>query len=249
MKRVLLVDDDPEFVGLIRVRLEAAGCRVETASDGAQALERIRKSRPDIVFLDIQMPSPDGLEVLKQIRKQDKNLPVYMLTALSDARRFESANKLQASGFIPKTNDLFREIQNVTAALHLSGRYHAGKRAGFALMELIIAILLLVGGVSACTYIFGRGIYATADTENLEQGIALAQEKMESIRGTAFASVANEAKAAVSGWSGFSRQVAVSQPAGTNSDFKQVVVTSYWDTNEGEVSTALTSYVANVVNN
>ncbi len=120
---------------------------------------------------------------------------------------------------------------------------------GFTLVEIMIAVLLLVGGVAAATFMFGRGIGASTDTENVEQGVALAQEKMENLRGTAFAAIASEAKAAVSGWTEFSRDVVVSQPAGTNTDFKQVIVTVYWQTTTGEVSTALTSYVANVLNN
>ncbi|MBI3318814.1 MAG: prepilin-type N-terminal cleavage/methylation domain-containing protein [Candidatus Omnitrophica bacterium] len=119
---------------------------------------------------------------------------------------------------------------------------------GFTLVELIIALLLLVGGIASSTFIFNRGLFATNDMEMVEQGVALAQEKMESLRGTAFASVASESKAAVSGWSDFSREVAVTEPAGTNSDFKQVVVTVTWNTTGGELSTSLTSHVANVVN-
>lgn len=124
-----------------------------------------------------------------------------------------------------------------------------GRHRGFSLIELMIAILLLVGGIAAATFIMSRGMFATADTETVEQAVALAQEKMENLRGTAFASIANEAKAAVSGWTGFSREVVVSQPAGTNSDFKQVVVTVYWTPGETEISTSLTSTVVNVTNN
>ena len=121
---------------------------------------------------------------------------------------------------------------------------------GLTLVEVMLATLLLVGGVSAATYVFGRTLYAgsTIDTESFAQARALAEEKMEQIRGTSFGSVASESKAAISGWSGFSREVGVSQPSGTNSDFKQAVVTVYWDSNEGELSTSLTSYVANVAN-
>ena len=120
---------------------------------------------------------------------------------------------------------------------------------GFTLVELMIAVLLLVGGVAATAFMFGKGMAATTDTEMLEQGVALAQEKMENLRGTTFASIASEAKATISGWTEFSRDVVVSQPAGTNTDFKQAVVTVYWQTTTGEVSTSLTSYVANVLNN
>ncbi len=116
-------------------------------------------------------------------------------------------------------------------------------------MELMIAILLLVGGIASATFIMSRGMFAAADAETVEQAVALAQERMENLRGTAFASIAGEPKASVSGWTGFSREVAVSQPAGTNSDFKQVVVTVYWNTADGEVSHSLTTHVANVANN
>ena len=124
-----------------------------------------------------------------------------------------------------------------------------GRHRGFTLIELMIAILLLVGGIAAATFMMSRGMFATADTETVEQAVALAQEKMENLRGTAFASIASEPKAPVSGWTGFSREVVVSQPAGTNSDFKQVVVTVYWTPGETEISTSLTSTVANVANN
>lgn len=121
---------------------------------------------------------------------------------------------------------------------------------GFTLIEVMLATLLLVGGIATATFVFGRGMYAgaTLDTEMNAQALGLAEEKTEQIRGTSFGSIASESKAAVSGWSGFSRDVTVSQPSGTNSDFKQVVVTVYWNSNEGELSTALTSYVANVTN-
>ena len=123
------------------------------------------------------------------------------------------------------------------------------KSPGFTLVEVLLALVLLVGGITACTFVFARGMFATTDTEWVEQATALAQEKMENLRGTSFSSVSTEAKAVVAGWTGFSREVTVTQPSGTNSDFKQVVVTVYWDTTGGELSTSLTSYVANVSNN
>lgn len=125
----------------------------------------------------------------------------------------------------------------------------AGRKPdGFTLIEVVLAILLLVGGIASATFVFGRGLYATTDAEWMEQAAALAQEKMEQIRGTSFASIASETKAIVSGWAGFSREVVVSQPAGTNANFKQVVVTVYWDVTGGELSTSLTSHVCNVTN-
>lgn len=117
---------------------------------------------------------------------------------------------------------------------------------GFTLVELMLALLLLTTGLAATTFLFSRGIFATADAQEMEQAVALAQEKMEAIRGTAFSSIASESKAAVSGWSGVSREVMVTNTA---MNLKQVVVTVYWNTVDGELSRSLTSHVANVSNN
>ena len=120
---------------------------------------------------------------------------------------------------------------------------------GFTLVEVILSVALLLGGIAAATFVFGRGIFATVDSEAGQQGMALAQERLEQLRGNSFASIVNEARAAVAGWTGFFRQVAVTQPAGTDTDFKQVVVTVDWTTTAGQNSTSLTSYVCNVANN
>ena len=120
---------------------------------------------------------------------------------------------------------------------------------GFTLLEVMVSMLLLVGGIASASFVFSRGIFATSDAEQLQIGTALAQERMENLRATGFSAIVNEPKAAVPGWAGFSRQVTVTQPAGTNSDFKQVVVTVYWNTVGGEISTSLTTYIAQVANN
>lgn len=119
---------------------------------------------------------------------------------------------------------------------------------GFTLMEVILALGLLAGGVCATTVIFSKGMYAQTDSENVTQATALAHEKLEQLRGGPFAAIVNEPKTAVTGWPGFSRQVVVTQPSGTNAQLKQVVVTVYWNSNGGEVSTSLTTYVASLAN-
>ena len=66
------------------------------------------------------MPGMDGLDILKKIRKDDTKIPVFIITAFSNEERFRVANKFNASGFIVKTNDLQKEIQNITAAIGIS---------------------------------------------------------------------------------------------------------------------------------
>lgn len=123
-RKILIVDDEPDFLEIMRTRLEANDYEVTTAANGEEALNHVKAGKPDAVLLDILMPGIDGLEVLKRIRKMNNNLPVYIITAFSTDERFKAANKLGASGFIVKTNDLAKEIDNITSALDMSARFH-----------------------------------------------------------------------------------------------------------------------------
>lgn len=121
-KRILLVDDEADFVTIMKMRLEVNNYEVIIACDGKEALEKIKKDKPDVVLLDIMMPGIDGIEVLKRIRKDDSELPIFILTASSNEDRFKLAKEFGASGFIIKTNDLNKEIFNVTNFLKISGK-------------------------------------------------------------------------------------------------------------------------------
>ncbi len=80
---ILVVDDEKNIVQLMRLYLNKEGYRVEAAYDGAQALDKARTVRPDLVVLDIMMPELDGLAVCKELRKTS-NVPIIILTARGD---------------------------------------------------------------------------------------------------------------------------------------------------------------------
>ena len=122
-KTILVVDDEREFLEVIKLRLEANNYDVITASDGKEGLLKMRQENPDAVLLDIMMPGIDGLKVLKNIRKENKDLPIFILTAYSDQKRFDKAKGLKASGFIVKTGDLSKEIENINSVLNMSEKY------------------------------------------------------------------------------------------------------------------------------
>jgi len=86
MKRVLVVEDDPDIVELIDHYLRAEGFAVEALGDGRQALARLRGGGHDVVILDLQLPGMDGLSLCAELRrdKRTRNLPVIMLTARGD---------------------------------------------------------------------------------------------------------------------------------------------------------------------
>lgn len=83
--RVLVVDDEPNIRRLIQHHLSRHGFGVELAKDGAEALERLRARRPDMILLDVMMPGMDGIEVLRRIKDDPviAEIPVMMLTAKS----------------------------------------------------------------------------------------------------------------------------------------------------------------------
>ncbi len=80
---ILVADDERNILELCRLYLTKEGYTVETAVDGQDALDRVRRTKPDLVVLDIMMPKVDGIEVLRRLRK-DGAMPVIMLTARGD---------------------------------------------------------------------------------------------------------------------------------------------------------------------
>jgi DNA-binding response OmpR family regulator len=83
VKTVLVVDDEPKIVDVVREYLEHAGFAVRTAGDGPAALERARALAPDLVVLDLGLPGLDGLDVARQLRRSSR-VPVIILTARGD---------------------------------------------------------------------------------------------------------------------------------------------------------------------
>ena len=83
MTTILIVDDEPSILDLVRFTLEDADVRVVEASDGAEALLVARREKPDLILLDVQMPKLTGLEVCRQLRREEAfaQTPIVMLTA------------------------------------------------------------------------------------------------------------------------------------------------------------------------
>ena len=86
--KVLVVDDEPKIVDLVKLYLERDGYQVVAARDGHAALAEMRDEQPDLVILDLMLPGIDGVEVCRRIRRES-NVPIIMLTA-----RAEEADKL-----------------------------------------------------------------------------------------------------------------------------------------------------------
>jgi DNA-binding NtrC family response regulator len=103
--RILIVDDEPFNLDLLEQELAERGYRVERARDGEEALDKLRVSQPDLIFLDYMMPGMNGLEVLKEIRGRKIDVPVVMITAHGTIERAVEAMKEGAYDFVTKPFD------------------------------------------------------------------------------------------------------------------------------------------------
>jgi len=100
---ILLVDDEPGMLRYIRTLLEVDEHKVQTASTGEEAVERVQKGlQPDLVLLDLLMPGIDGLETLEKLRQLKPGLKVVMLSCVNDTRKVVQAMRLGAIDYLTK---------------------------------------------------------------------------------------------------------------------------------------------------
>jgi class 3 adenylate cyclase len=119
--RILAVDDVPENLAIVRMRLEAHGYEVVTAADGEEALARVREVEPDLVLLDIMMPKLDGISALKQL-KADSSLrfvPVILLTAKADKSDVVAGLEAGGDDYMTKPLDQAALIARVRSMLRI----------------------------------------------------------------------------------------------------------------------------------
>lgn len=123
-KTILAVDDDPDILKLLGMRLQAAGYPVNTASNAEEALASIALNRPALVISDLRMPGMDGLQLFDIIHQKDPSLPVIMLTAHGSIPEAVDATQRGVFGFLTKPFDSKSLLQQVEAALKMTSGGH-----------------------------------------------------------------------------------------------------------------------------
>src|SRR5947209_19745134 len=124
MSKILLVEDDADILDLTAYVLRRERYIVIEARDGAQALRRWKTDRPDIIVLDLGLPSLDGFEVLRQIREEEEETPILVLTGRRDAKDLLRCFNLGTDDFLPKPFE-FRELSvRIRAILRRAGKRH-----------------------------------------------------------------------------------------------------------------------------
>src|SRR5918997_263265 len=116
---VLVIDDDPVILELLRVNFEIEGFEVICATDGEEGLQRAHEHNPDVVISDIMMPRRDGLQLLSDLKKdpQTEDLPVILLSAKAQKAEVQQGLDLGADDYITKPFDPLELIDRLNAVM------------------------------------------------------------------------------------------------------------------------------------
>jgi DNA-binding response OmpR family regulator len=129
--RILVVEDNPDLAYGLRNNLEIEGYEVAVAADGAEGLAHARRSRPDLVILDLMLPGLDGFRVLRALREEGRDVPVLILTARGEEADKVRGLRLGADDYVTKPFGVLELLARVEALLRRAGngRTPEGARA------------------------------------------------------------------------------------------------------------------------
>ena len=138
-KTILVVDDEPKITRLVRDYLENAGYRVLIANDGKSAYSLARIEKPDLIILDLGLPSMDGLDFTRELRKQT-NTPIIMLTARSEESDKLIGLELGADDYITKPFSPKELVARVRVALRRLEAYSAQNTEMIRAADLVLDV-------------------------------------------------------------------------------------------------------------
>lgn len=118
-KKILIVDDEVDIVGVLSMRLQAHGYEVLVAATGIQAVTTAIKEKPDLILLDIAMPILDGYGVIENLKKsaETSKIPIIFVSALPREEVARKAKELGAADYIPKPFESEEVVAKVKKAL------------------------------------------------------------------------------------------------------------------------------------
>jgi two-component system response regulator GlrR len=164
--RILVVDDDPDLLRLVQIRLSAAGYAVSTAESGERALAQASVDRPQLVVTDLRMGGMDGMALFETLRQSHPTMPVIILTAHGTIPDAVAAVQRGVFGYLTKPYDPKALLTEVERALAMAGGARPGGEAGEAwrkdiitrnpAMEDVLAKSRMVAESDASVFIFGE---------------------------------------------------------------------------------------------
>jgi DNA-binding response OmpR family regulator len=115
--KILLVDDETEFVSTLAERLNLRGFDVNVATDGESAIQMVEESQPNLMILDLKMPGLGGLEVLKQVKEMNPDIKVILLTGHGSTKEGIEGMNLGASDYLMKPINIEELIPKMQEAI------------------------------------------------------------------------------------------------------------------------------------
>lgn len=110
LKKILIAEDEKSIAKALQIKLGISGFEVEIATNGEEAIELMKKTKFDLLLLDIMMPKKDGFSVMEEMKKNKNKTPVIILSNLSQEDDAERAKKLGAVDFFIKSNTPLSDI-------------------------------------------------------------------------------------------------------------------------------------------
>jgi CheY-like chemotaxis protein len=119
--KILIADDNQQNVELLEAYLSEVDCHIQTAADGEQTLERVRKDPPDLILLDIMMPKISGFEVCRKLKSDEstRDIQILMITALNQVGDIERAVQAGTDDFLIKPVNKLELILRVKSLLRV----------------------------------------------------------------------------------------------------------------------------------
>jgi DNA-binding response OmpR family regulator len=136
MARILVVDDEPHILEVVRAYLTREGHQVTTASDGDTALEQVAADQPDLVVLDVMLPRRSGFDVLRELRASSPGPAVIMLTARDDLVDRVAGLEIGADDYVAKPFEPRELVARVGAVLRRTGGAPSPADPGPRVLEL-----------------------------------------------------------------------------------------------------------------
>ena len=126
-KRILVVDDEPDFALLVQGNLQKEGFEVDVAYNGIEGLEKVQQNPPDAIVLDVMMPEKDGYEVCAELKKDDRyaDIAILMLTAVADhvtSTRYSHFDgmSMEADDYLPKPASAEEITDSIKSLLNMT---------------------------------------------------------------------------------------------------------------------------------
>ena len=116
-KKILIVDDEPEILNILKARLKTFGFEICTAREGSEAVEKVKTEKPDLIIMDVLMPHMTGFEAMKQIRKdpESSEIPAIVISAHTAVKDYFS--DIPGIEFMQKSHDSKELMDKVKAML------------------------------------------------------------------------------------------------------------------------------------